>query len=620
MAFHHVMHASAPGLQNYSSGVTMPNDRNQRLEPLVDGVQAAVLTSRFDSVVRSMANTLLRTARSGIINTAHDFSCCILTRHHSLLAMAQSLPIHVMCGPDVTCEVMTRYHGNLSNGDAFLHNSPYEGNSHAADHAVLIPVLDEAGTHRFTVYAKGHMADCGNSLPTTYMAAARDVYEEGALIFPMVKVQEAFSDVEDVVRMCEARIRAPEQWRGDHLALVGAARIGQRKIQQLATEFGWDAIEAYADQWLDYTEQLMGDAISQLPAGDVVVETRHDPFPGVPDGVSLAVRVRVDPGERRIEIDLRDNPDCLPCGLNLTEATAKTTAMIAVFNSLPEEVPHNGGSVRRITVRLRQGCCVGIPSHPASCSVATTGLANRIGGAVQRGLSLLGDGFGMAEAGVILNPALGVISGTDPRDGRPFVNQLMLAHAGGAASPRHDGWLTIGDHGAGGVVLLDSVEMDELQYPLIVYRRQLQTDTEGAGRQRGAPGTYVEYGPLDCEMTVLYASDGTLFPPQGAAGGGPGSVAVQSREGPEGSEDLPVFGAIIVHPGEVLRSVTSSGGGYGDPRTREAGAVSRDVRNRWISPDRARAVYCVACDERGVVDREATAALRSSSVAQTLEE
>src|SRR5207244_3765709 len=130
-----------------------------------------------------------------------------------------------------------------------------------------------------------------------------------------------------------------------------------------------------------------------------------------------------------------------------------------------------------------------LPRHPASCSVATTGLANRAGGAVQRAIALLADGSGMADTGFILGPALGVISGVDPRDGKRFVNQLMLAHAGGAASPRLDGWLTIGDHGAGGVVLLDSVEMDELQYPLLVHTRRIESDAEGAGRQRGAPGT-----------------------------------------------------------------------------------------------------------------------------------
>ena len=589
----------------------MDVDRGDRR---LDGVRAAVLTSRMDAIVRAMANTLLRTARSGIINTAHDFSCCILTTDPALLAMAQSLPIHVMCGPDVTCRVMTEYHPQLRNGDAFLHNSPYEGNSHAADHAILVPLLDDEGRHRFTVYAKGHQADCGNSLATTYMAAARDVYEEGALIFPMVRVQEDYRDNEDVIRMCLARIRAPDQWQGDYLALVGAARIGERRLRELAAEFGWDALDDYSHQWFEYSEQLMAEAVARLPEGEVEVETRHDPFPGVPDGVQLRAHIAVRPNEGRIEIDLRDNPDCLPCGLNLTEATARTAAMIAVFNSLPDEVPHNGGSFRRVTVHLRDGCCVGIPRHPASCSVATTGLANRVGGAVQRGLATLADGVGMAESGVILNPALGVISGTDPRDGRPFVNQLMLGHAGGPAGPRQDGWLTIGDHGAGGVVLLDSVEMDELQYPIVVHCRAIERDADGPGRQRGAPGTLIEYGPLGCDMTVLYASDGSFFPAQGAAGGGAGCLAWQEKVAADGSvEVLPVFGEILVKEGEVLRSVTSGGGGYGDPATRDVDAVVSDVREGWISAEKARNVYRVACAGDGSVDRIATDQLRGAT-------
>ena len=43
----------------------------------------------------AMTNTLLRTARSGVLNTARDFSCCILTADDELLAVAESLPIHV---------------------------------------------------------------------------------------------------------------------------------------------------------------------------------------------------------------------------------------------------------------------------------------------------------------------------------------------------------------------------------------------------------------------------------------------------------------------------------------------------------------------------------------------
>src|SRR6266566_3638459 len=112
-------------------------------------------------------------------------------------------------------------HPRLRRGDAFLHNSPYHGCTHPADHSILVPVIDDDGIHRFTVLAKGHQADCGNALPTTYMGAAKDVYAEGALIFPAVKVQEDYEHVMDIVRMCRMRMRVPDQWWGDYLATSG---------------------------------------------------------------------------------------------------------------------------------------------------------------------------------------------------------------------------------------------------------------------------------------------------------------------------------------------------------------------------------------------------------------
>ena len=38
-----------------------------------------VIANRLDGVVREMTNTLLRAARSAVISSARDFSCCILT-------------------------------------------------------------------------------------------------------------------------------------------------------------------------------------------------------------------------------------------------------------------------------------------------------------------------------------------------------------------------------------------------------------------------------------------------------------------------------------------------------------------------------------------------------------
>jgi N-methylhydantoinase B/oxoprolinase/acetone carboxylase alpha subunit len=145
-------------------------------QPAMDGAQLALLTARLQSFVRAMMNTLARTGRSGVLNTARDFSCCLVTADSELLAMAESLPIHVMRGPDLMARSMQEFHPQLEAGDAFLHNSPYHGNSHAADHTLLVPVVHD-GVHRFILLVKAHQADCGNAMPTTYSADVADVYD-----------------------------------------------------------------------------------------------------------------------------------------------------------------------------------------------------------------------------------------------------------------------------------------------------------------------------------------------------------------------------------------------------------------------------------------------------------
>ena len=248
----------------------------------MDGVTLALLTKRFERIVNRMHNTLLRTARSGVINSGRDFSCCIVTADNQLLVTGESLPIHVMVGADMMARSMCELHPVLRRGDAYLHNSPYHGCSHPADQTVLVPVFDEAGVHRYTVLAKAHQADIGNSVATTYFATARDVYEEGALIFPAVKVQEDYEYVEDIIRLSMMRIRAPEMWRGDLLAAVGAARIGERELLSLGEETGWDRLDDYRHAWFDYSEQRMAAAIRQLPDGSANATCTHDPFPARP--------------------------------------------------------------------------------------------------------------------------------------------------------------------------------------------------------------------------------------------------------------------------------------------------------------------------------------------------
>ena len=583
------------------------------------GLDLAIISKRMEGVARKMQNTLLRTARSGVINTGRDFSCCVLTADCELVAAAESLPIHVMAGPDQMAESMKAFHPVLARGDAFLHNSPYHGCSHAADLSVLVPVMDDDGRHRFTVLAKAHQADIGNAIPTTYHAAARDVYEEGALIFAATRVQRDYRDNDDIIRMCEMRIRSPEQWRGDYLASLGSARVGERELIALAGEMGWDRLDAMVSDWFDYSERRMALAVGSLPAGTATGETRHDPFPGTPeDGIPIKAEIDVRPDEGRISIDLTNNVDCLPNGLNLSEACARTAAMVGTFNSLGLTVPTNAGSFRCLDVLLRENCVVGIPCHPTSCSVATQNVADRLTNAVHLAFANLADGYGMAEIGGVQTAAQAVISGhEEKRGGRPFVDQLILGDTLGAGSPRADGWLAMITTGTAGMSFFDSVEVDELRHPVLVTERRLVPDHEGTGTFRGAPASQVSFSAHGARLEVLYQSDGTVFPALGARGGGAGGPAenyVTRRDGVREKADG--WATLTLDEGDGVTGVSPGGGGYGPAMARDPRRVAHDVAEGYVSRNRARQVYGVVIDEDGVVDADATGVIRSESQVQ----
>ena len=138
-------------------------------EPAIDPVVTAVIANRIDGIVREMTNTLLRAARSAVISSARDFSCGICTGDNQLLACVEGLPIHIF-GVHEQARAMTLAHPELAEGDAFLHNDPYTGNTHPADHTFLVPVF-VGGEHLFTAVAKAHQADIGNAVRNRYRDA-----------------------------------------------------------------------------------------------------------------------------------------------------------------------------------------------------------------------------------------------------------------------------------------------------------------------------------------------------------------------------------------------------------------------------------------------------------------
>lgn len=580
-----------------------------------DPVLLAVIANRFEAIVREMTNTLLRSGRSAVLSMARDFSCSITTADNQLLSSAEGLPVHVF-GSHLQTQAMCDLHPNLSEGDAFLHNDPYLGNTHSADHTILVPVFAE-GQHLFTAVAKAHQADCGNSQPTTYMPFSTDLYEEGALNFPCVRVQKDYQDVEDIIRMCRRRIRVPDQWYGDYLAALGSARIGERRLKELVKQYGLAKIEAFVREWFDYSERRMTHALKKLPSGKLIGEGAHDPFPAVPDGIPIKVEVTIDSEEGNVEIDLRDNIDCIPAGLNESEACAINNVVTGVFNCVDPDVPHNSGSFRRITVHLRENCVVGIPKHPTCCSMATTNVADRLVNITQAAFADIGEGSGLAQGGGAMGVGFAVVSGSDwRREGAPYVNQLILGNNGGPASPTCDGWVTWALPVCAGLLYRDSVEVDEQKYPIHVRSMRLVADTGGAGRFRGAPAGEVTYGPKHDPMMAIHPIDGHVNPPQGVRGGAGGTAASAEKIVADGSrEPLPPIGAVALQPGEWIVGIDCGGGGYGDPLERDPERVRHDVHEGWVSLDAARDVYGVAFtgsieDDSLAVDSEATASLR----------
>jgi len=590
--------------------------------PAMDPVQMLVMANRIDGITREMTDTLVRTGRSATL-AARDLSCSISTAEHELFAAPEGCPVHVY-GSGLLCEAMADLHPNFKEGDAFLHNDPYLGNTHAADHTVLVPVFYE-GEHIFTTCVKAHQADTGNAIATTYSPEAADIYAEGAMIFPCVRVQEHYEDVGDIIRMCKKRIRIPEIWYGDYLAMIAAARVGEQRIQDFCRKFSIERVKTFVQEWLDYSERMTIAAIRELPSGRVEARSTVDPFPGLPDGIPLHAKIVVDPIEARVAVDFRDNPDCTPTGLNQSRATATTAAVsgiMHVLNGRPEAkvefAPNNGGSFRRFDVLLREKCVLGIPVHPYSCSMATTTVFERAVSMVFSAMAQLADGVGFGEPCWGLAPFQGVVSGFDRRRDEPYMFQIFSGTAGGPAGPRSDGWITLLGPGAAGCLYIDSAEVIEQKYPMAIYERRVRVDSEGAGRRRGAPGNVCAYGPLQDPMDVFYTLDGMFNPPRGVRGGGPplGPVALLRSAG-GATQVLPnLVGEQHLDPHQQIVSVSAGGGGYGDPYTRDPAAVMRDVVEGYVSAERARAIYGVALtgDPRHVetlaLDTAGTAAQR----------
>jgi len=555
-----------------------------------------VLSKKFEMVTRSITQSLLKSARSGVINTARDFSSAVTLYNGRQFMYDEGLPAHaanIHLIPEYTLEKFD----DIKPGDCFLTNTGYAGNSHHADYTLHAPVFYD-GEPLFWSINKAHQADVGAPEPNAYLMEAATVYEEGPH-FPSLRVQEEYEDKEDIIRMLQTNIRLGEQqWYGDYRAQVAAVRTGEKELENLCDEYGVETVTQFASDWIAYGKQMMESAISKLPAKEIEYTAHHDPVlhnDAAPDGIPVNVKLSIEPEEGQIHVDLTDNMDNIPAGVNLTEATTMAGVYGGIFYNLDTDIPHNHGSASCVKIDMDVGKIVGIPEYPVGTSVATTNVCDVLFNAVQAAFGDLDEPYGIAEGTSGNPPHYAVVSGEDHRsDDEPYINQIVLTGFGGPGVYGHDGWITYGLSDTGGVLRRDSVELDEQKFPILIEENELIPDTEGAGEWRGAPAASIRFRSRGNPITFAYNGNGGEFPPQGILGGEAGASMKVYKITEDGDRtELPVSGYETIERGEHLYSRSSGGGGYRNPIDRNPARVKADVKEGFITIERARDKYGV---------------------------
>jgi N-methylhydantoinase B len=174
-------------------------------------------------------------------------------------------------------------------------------------------------------------------------------------------------------------------------------------------------------------------------------------------------------------------------------------------------------------------------------------------------------------------------------DGEPW--------ADGSPHPVGQGAHALGDganalmHISESATRIAPVEVWESRNPWLVERSELAVDSGGAGMHRGGNGLDLDIRMLeDAELTAVV--DRTTVPPAGLAGGGaarPNGAYLRLRDGARIA--CAKATRLAAPEGSVFELRTGGGGGFGEPALREPAAVAADVREGYVSEERARIDY-----------------------------
>jgi N-methylhydantoinase B len=245
-------------------------------------------------------------------------------------------------------------------------------------------------------------------------------------------------------------------------------------------------------------------------------------------------------------------------------------------------VPANAGTFRPLQFVCPEGTIFSA-KRPAPVSTYYEGMAHAVELVWKALAPHLPDRL---TAGHIISTCVTIISGLHPDTQNFFVYVETLPGGWGAGHDKDgvDGTGCV----ANGETFNIPIEVKETKFGIRVERYTFNNEQGGCGTFRGGRGMILDY-----KITSDFATLTTVFgrnktPPWGLLGGQDGTCNYAKVIRADGSEDILGRAAgINLNKGDIVRLVTGSGGGYGDPDKRSVDKVLDDIKNGYLTPSQA---------------------------------
>jgi N-methylhydantoinase B len=544
-----------------------------------DPITMEIIQSSLQAAADEMFAALRHTAMSAIIYEVLDMGTGITDKNGELAGSGAGIPAFVGVLDKTVKRVLEKFNkpDDIEPGDVFLTNDPYNGGvTHLNDAVLVMPVFAEGEIVAWTANI-AHWNDVGGMVPGSMSTNATEIFQEG-MILAGIKLFSQGKPIRSVFDILTANCRMPDFLIGDLWAGVASVRVGEHRILEIVNKYGKDEFLHAVEEYLNYGEQVSLNALKRLPKGKYSLVEEQDSGPAY----QVAVEIRDD----EFIVDLRGSPDQDKGPFNMSRDEAVTACQMAFKGvTLPDKVA-NGGTFRPLKVLTRPGS-VFDPIYPAAQGIYYE-ITIRLHDLIIRCLAQnMPDRL---PAGSFASVCGTLFGGTHPDTGRPYaVIEPELGGWGG--SPHADG--NSGQFCAlHGETYNCPAEVAEARYGVTVDYLSFHDDEGGAGLHRGGKGVRIDYRIKSDNAWLTVAYTRSRIPPwplEGGCQGSPNHVLIVRADG--ATERYSVVSGLTLNTDDIIRVMTGTGAGWGNPMQRSLELVKEDLKNGFISLEQANRFY-----------------------------